>query len=95
MTDRAQRPDTDRAQRILRRALIKIANDCGLRHDWARFLAVNLAAASATITEVIGSDRIMADGGEEVIKGATAQFESMLREDIAGRIAHEAGQTRQ
>jgi hypothetical protein len=91
----APRPDTERAQRILRRAMLKIAKDCGLRHDWAKFLVVNLVCVSATIAEVIGSDRIMADGGEKEIRFAVAQFESMLRQDIAGRIEHDKKQTRQ
>lgn len=87
--------DTLRAQQILRRAMIKVAKDCGLQDDWARFLVVNMAVMSATIAEVIGSDRIMADGGAREIKFALSQFEGMLRQDIAGRIEHERKQTRQ
>lgn len=92
---KSEGPDTLRAQKILRRAMIKVAKDCGLEDDWATFLVINMAVMSATIAEVIGSDRIMTDGGDREIRFALAQFEEMLRQDIAGRIEHERKQTRQ
>lgn len=89
------KPDTQKAQKILHKARRRVALECGLRHDWATFTIVALASASMTIAEVIRSDDLMKDGGDAQIKHMVAQFESMLREDVAKRIAHDQQQTRQ
>jgi hypothetical protein len=81
--------DFQRAQELLREAMKTIVLEC--RVDWGEFIAVTMAAVSATITEAVDIDRLLADDGAEFIKFALAQFESMLREDFAGRIAHERG----
>lgn len=95
MKIKQQKPDTDKARRILYRAMIRICKECGLQYDWASFIVVTQAVTSKTIAEVVGSDDLMKDGGEGLIKHALALFESMLREDFAGRIEHERKQTRQ
>jgi hypothetical protein len=84
-----------RAQMILKRAMVKMAKDCGLRHDWATFIVITQCVTTAVLAELIPSDKLMADGGEAVVRHFTAQFESMLRQDFAGRIEHDLKQTRQ
>lgn len=91
----SMKPDTQKAQKIVLKAFRRIALECGLRHDWATFTIVALSAASGAVAEVIRSDDLMKDGGETQIKHMVAQFESMLREDIAKRMEHDRKQTRQ
>lgn len=87
--------NTQKAQKIALKAFRRIALECGMQRDWATFTIVCMSGAAGVLAEVINSDDLMRDGGEKQIKHMVAQFESMLREDIARRLEHEKAQTRQ
>lgn len=84
-----------RAQRILRRAFIKMVNECGLVHRPDLFVTLTMISVSTVIAETISSAKIATpEGVDETIRFSLNEFEKLLREDLAGRVAHDAIQKR-
>lgn len=85
-----EKPDLQRAQKMMRESLGRMLVRCGLRYHWDLFVVVSMVAVSATYTEVIGSDKIQdADGVEKMVKFATDEFGKLLREDLTARMLAE------
>lgn len=86
----------EKAQKILRRANLRVINECDLRYRGDLFIFVAMASVSAVITEIVDSAKIMEEGGiDDIVKHTTNDFERMLREDLAERLDYERKITRQ
>jgi hypothetical protein len=94
MTD-DRKSDIQRAQAILHRALVKVAKLPKIRHDPALFVTLVMVAYSAVVAESASDAKVMEPGGiEAMIKFAQDELGKIMREDFAGRKAHDAAQPR-
>lgn len=89
--------DIQRAQKIIRKAMVKAVRECGLDTRWDLFVPIALYAVSAVFTEAcsFGSTLHEPNGVGKLADFGASEFRKMLAEDLAGRLEHERKQTRQ
>lgn len=87
--------DYHKAQALMREGLLKVAIECDLRHDAEAFLTVMLVATSALVAEIVSDERMLEpDGPQRMIDFSVRTLSTLLREDMAGRLAHIAKKAR-
>lgn len=83
-------PDYEKAQRVIRAALVEASKTCGFTDQIVEFAVILSAVQSRIVAELVSSAVLMRPGGIEAvashISGTLAEF---LREDLGKRAEHE------
>lgn len=97
MSQKSRNIDMQRAQEIIRRALIKVAKLDNVQKDPFVLLVIMGASLSAVFTELHAQGGVALDEAqvERSTAAATKIMGDMIRQDMTGLMRHQRGETLQ